>query len=167
MRAVLEVAASGVVRHAADEEVAVERRVAGAGQLADRGGPLGRGGARGEEDGAVRAEDEKGLLRVKRWGERDEEGRVVGVEETDDVDVVDVERRREEGGRGTGGEKCVELTQLVELEMGNVFNGCILDPCSKDIEHDVLIRKGINVALPNDRERRGYLVLPQEVTGDD
>ena len=145
----------------------MERRVAGAGQLADRRGPLGRGGARGEEDGAVRAEDEKGLLRVRRGGERDEKGRVVGVEETDDVDVVDVERRRQEEGRGTGGEKRVELTQLVKLEMGNVFNGCILDPSSKDIEHDVLIRKGINVALQNDRERRRYLVLPQEVTGDD
>lgn len=92
MRAVLEVAASGVVRHAADEEVAVERRVAGAGKLADRRSPLGRGGARGEEDGAVRTKDEKGLLRVRGEGERDEEGRVVGVEETDDVDVVDVER---------------------------------------------------------------------------
>lgn len=57
----------------------------------------------------MRAEDEKGLLRMRRGGERDVKGRMVGVEKTDDVDVVDVERRRQEGRGGTGGEERVEL----------------------------------------------------------
>lgn len=154
MRSVLEVAARGVVRHAADEEVAVERHVASAGKLADRRSPLGRRGLRGEEDGAVRAQNEKGLLRMRRGGKGNEKGRVVGVEETDDVDVVDVERRREEEWRRTGGEKRVEFTQFVELEMRNVFDGRILYSSSKNIEHDVLIRKGVDVALRDHRREK-------------